>query len=233
MRHIMKGIFWVYGLFFPGAKSGRAWAMRTQNMQGSTRLSGLLLMICAVTLVSCATTRVTDVWKDEAYKGKVQKTIVIMVAKTPEMRDLFEGRFVAELRARGNSAIQSYKIVPFEQLPEKELVKSRIKSAGADSVLVSRLVGSKTVQAYMPGKMHTVPGAYYGWGTYYEIVFVDYGYTDDMELSYIETNLYDIATEKLIWSAQSKTERTEGQQQLVNTFIDVILKKLSSDKIIQ
>jgi len=195
-------------------------------------IKGFLLALSLV-LASCATTTITDVWKDDAYKKKTQKIFVIMVARSPDMRNIFEGRFVAELEARGNSAVQSYKSIPFDLLPDKALVKSRIKSTEADTVLISRLVGSKTVEAYMPGKMHVLQSSYYGWGTYYEVVFVDYGYTDDMELSYIETNLYDIETEKLIWSAQTKTERTEGQQQLINTFINVILKKLSSDKIIQ
>jgi hypothetical protein len=89
------------------------------------------------------------------------------------------------------------------------------------------------MEAYMPGQVHVFPSYYYSWGTYHGFLFVDYGYTGDTEVTYIETNLYDIKTEKLIWSAHSKTERTEGEQQLINTFIDVIVKKLSSDKIIQ
>jgi hypothetical protein len=159
--------------------------------------------------------------------------VVIMVARTEHLRDMFEGRFVGELRARGNKATQSHKIVPFEELRDKELAKSKIKSTDADTVLIARLVGSKTIETYVPGAIHGVPIGHSYWGTYYEIVFVDYGYTGDMEVSYIETNLYDVKTEKLIWSARSKTERTKGEQQLINTFIDIIVKKLSSDKIIQ
>ena len=190
------------------------------------------LIICAFLFASCATTTITDVWKDKAYQGKAQKIVVIMVARTEYLRNMFEGRFVAELRARGNNAIQSHKIVTFEQLPDKELVKSKIKSTGADTVLISRLVDSKTIETYVPGQIHGVPITHSYWGTYYEIVFVDYGYTGDIQVAYIETNLYDVKTEKLIWSAHSKTERTAGEQQLINTFIDIIVKKLSSDKII-
>jgi hypothetical protein len=192
-----------------------------------------ILIICTFLFASCATTTITDIWKDKTYQGKAQKIVVIMVAKIPDMRKMFEGRFVAELKARGNNAIQSYQIVTLEQLPDKELVKSKIKSLGADTVLISRLVDSKTMEAYMPGQVHVFPSYYYSWGTYHGFLFVDYGYTGDTEVTYIETNLYDIKTEKLIWSAHSKTERTEGEQQLINTFIDVIVKKLSSDKIIQ
>jgi hypothetical protein len=201
-----------------------------------TKLLSLLLITGAFFLTSCASTKITSSWKDKEYQGKPDKFLVIMVARTSEMRNMYEGRFVAELRARGNKAVQSYELVTLEQLPDRERVRSRIKSSEADTVLISRLVDSKTIQAYMPGnvksRINIYPSHYYGWGTYYEVIFVDYGYTGDTQVAYIETNLYDMKTEKLIWSAQTETERTEGEQQLVNKFIDVILKKLSSDKII-
>jgi len=203
-------------------------------MKLKKRLISGIFIICAFLFASCATTTTTisDVWKDKAYQGKAQKIVVIMVAKSQYLRKMFEGRFAAELKARGKDAIQSYKIVALEQIPDKELVKSKIKGTGADTVLIARLVDSKIMEAYMPGGIHVVPSFYYGWDTYYDNIYVDYGYTDNIQVSYIETNLYDIKTEKLIWSAHSKTERKEGEQQLINAFIDKVLKKLSSDKII-
>ncbi len=202
------------------------------KMRRKRKLVCFLLSICSLFVTSCATTTITDSWKDKAYQGNAQNIVVIMVARTQDLRNMFEGRFVAELRARGNNATQSYKIVPFEQLQDKELVKSRIKSTEADTVLIARLVGSKTIESYVPGAVHGMPIAYSYWGTYYEIVNVDYGYTGDTEVAYIETNLYDVKTEKLIWSAHSKTERSKGEQHLINTFIDILIKKLSSDKLI-
>jgi hypothetical protein len=193
----------------------------------------LLFIICTFFCASCATTTVTDVWKDKDYQGKAQKIVVIMAARSPDMRNMFEDRFVGELDARGNNAFQSHTIIPMEQLRDKELVKSKIKSTGADTVLISRLVDTKTIESYMPGQIYVVPSFYYGWGSYYDILFVGYGYTDDIQVAYIETNLYDVKTEKLIWSTHSKTERTEGEQQLINTFINIIIKKLSSAGIIK
>jgi len=203
------------------------------KMKRSTRLFCFLLSICTPLLISCAGTKIIDTWKDKAYQGKAQNIVVIMVARTQHLRNMFEGRFVAELRARGITATQSHKFVTFEQLNDKELVKSKIKSTEADAVLIARLVDSKTIKTYEPGHIHGVPIAYSYWGTYYAIVSVDYGYTGDIEVAYIETNFYDVKTEKLIWSARSKTEKSEGESQLINRFIDVILKKMSSDKVIQ
>ena len=198
------------------------------------KLFVLLLISAAFLLASCTTTTVmTDVWKDKTYQGKPQEIVVIMVAKSPDMRNLFEDRFSAELDARGNNAFQSYTIIPMEQLRDKEMVKSKIRSSGADTVLISRLVDTKEIKSYRPGQIYAVPSAYYGWGGYYDIVFADYGYTGDVQVAYIETNLYDVKTEKLIWSGHSKTERTEGEQQLINAFIKVMIKKLSSAGIIK
>ncbi len=189
----------------------------------------LILTSATFLLASCATTSVTDVWKDNAYEGKAQKIVVIMVAKSPEMRDPFENRFAGELTARGNDAFQSHTIVPMEQLRDKEVVKSKIRSSGADTVLISRLVDTKTIESYNPGLItvvpFVVPDYYYGWWGYYNVVFADYGYTGDVAVAYIETNLYDVKTEKLIWTGHSKTERTDGEQQLITAFIKRMMRK--------
>jgi len=192
----------------------------------------LIAIICF--FASCTTTtRMTDTWKDKTYQGKAQKILVIMVAKSPDMRELFEDRFVGELNSRGNNTFQSYTIVPMEQLRDKEVVKSKIKSSGADTVLISRLVDTKTIESYNPGLIYVVPASYYDWWGYYAVVFADYGYTGNVAVAYIETNLYDVKSEKLIWSGHSKTERTEGEQQLITAFIKLMIRKLSSAGLIK
>ena len=197
----------------------------------------LLLIGATFLFASCATTTVmTDVWKDKTYQGKPQEIVVIMVAKSPDVRNLFEDRFSAELDDRGNNAFQSYTIIPMEQLRDKELVKSKIRNSGADTVLISRLVDTKTIESYRPGLITVipvVPDYYYGWWGYYNVVFADYGYTGDVTVAYIETNLYDVKTEKLIWSGHSKTERTYGEQELITAFIQRMIKKLSSAGLIK
>ena len=194
----------------------------------------LLLIGAAFLFASCTTTTVmTDTWKDKTYQGKPQKILVIMVAKFPDTRNLFEDRFVGELNNRGNNSFQSYSIIPFEQLRDKELVKSKIKSSGADTVLIARLVDTKTIESYNPGMIYVVPTSYYDWWGYYAVVFADYGYTGDVRVAYIETNIYDVKTEKLIWSGHSKTERTYGEQELITAFIKLMIKKMESAGIIQ
>ena len=203
-------------------------------MMKKMRLFYVLLIVIPCFLASCTTTTVmTDTWKDKSYQGKPQKIAVIMVAKSADMRNLFEDRFSGELETRGNNAFQSYTIIPMEQIRDKELAKEKIRSSGADTVLISRLVDTKTIESYSPGMIYVVPDYYYGWGSYYTVVFADYGYTGEVRVAHIETNLYDVKTEKLIWSGHSKTERSEGEQTLITEFIKVTIRKLVSAGIIK
>jgi hypothetical protein len=201
-------------------------------------LFSVMLIIIPCFLAACTTasrssTVMTDTWKDKTYQGKPQKIIVIMVARYPDTRNMFEDRFVGELSNRGNNAFQSYSVIPYEHLRDKELVKAKIKNSDADTVLISRLVDTKTIESYNPGMIYVVPDPYYDWWGYYAVVFADYGYTGDVSVAYIETNIYDVKTEKLIWSGHSKTERTYGEQELITAFIQRIIKKLSSAGLIK
>jgi hypothetical protein len=157
-----------------------------------------------------------------------------MVAKSQITRELVEGMFVAGLDARGNRAVASYKIIPLDQLDERDIVESKIQDIGADAVIVTRLVQRKDIQTYSPGVFYKIPNLYYDWWGYYEsYVMVTPGYTDQTQVLTAETNVYDIETEKLIWSARSETELSEGDQQIIKRFIKVMIQRLASEGIVK
>jgi hypothetical protein len=69
-------------------------------------------------------------------------------------------------------------------------------------------------RTYVPGQAYAVPGSYSRWGSYYGHAYSP-GYVVEDEYVYIETNLYDVATEKLIWSTQSETIILASDQALI------------------
>ena len=192
-----------------------------------------LVIFSLFVFTSCATTTLTAVWRGESYKGPVKKMAVIGVSKKPAIRNLFEDECVRELRARGTDAVASYTFLPFDQLANKEAVHSRISELGADAVLMTRLVDTKSVQTYIPGQVYVMPGYYYGWGGYYGNVFATPGHTVQDEYAFLETNVYDVRSEQLIWSARSETWMADSDQETIRSFIGVIIARLSADKIIQ
>ena len=194
-------------------------------------LMGIMALISVALLWSCAaTTTLTGVWKDPAYQGPAQKIVVVGMAKQESVRNFFEDEFVKQLKARQLDAVASHTLVPLAQMNDRNLVVAKIKGIGADTVLATRLVDRKTVETYIPGAAY--PSYYYSWGGYYNYVY-NPGYVMQDEFAYLETNLYQTASEKLAWSARSETWIAASKMELIATYVSVMVDRLAADKLIK
>ena len=203
----------------------------------SRAASGMAIIFLLVTITSCATTTMKNVWRDGSYQGKIRRVFVIGVIKTPGVKRFFEDEFVTQLKARGTDAIAGYTVLPSERESDKEYLAARIKESGADGVLITRLVDRKTVETYVPSAAYYAPPTHYhrGWDTYYrrsyDIIY-EPGYTVKDEVLVVETNLYEAATENLLWSAISETFREGSDNTLISAFIKTMIDNLSEGNLI-
>ena len=197
------------------------------------RLLFLFPVIIALFLVSaCATTDKMNVWKDQTYEGPVKKVLIMGLSQKKGIQLFFENEFVRQFRERGSDAVAGNTILPYEQAMDKDFIVTKAKESGADTVLVARSLGREMQRTYVSGPAYGVPGYYYRWGSYYGNAYSP-GYVVEDEYVYVETNLYDIATEKLIWSAQSATIIIADDYDLIRSFIKTMIDKLSSDKLVK
>jgi len=197
------------------------------------RLLFLFPVIIALFLVSaCATTAKMNVWKDQTYEGPVKKVLVMGLSQKKGIQLFFENEFVRQLSERGSDAVAGHTILHYEQAMDKDFIVTKAKESGAYAVLVARSLGRKMQRTYDTGQAYGVPGYYYQWGSYYGNAYSP-GYVVEDEYVYVETNLYDIATEKLIWSAQSQTIIIADDYDLIRSFIKTMIDRLSSDKLVK
>ena len=192
----------------------------------------LFLVACLCLPASCATTKMTDTWRDDAYRGTIGKVVVIGIFKEPDTRKIFEDEYADRLRARGVDATASRKIVTDAELPDKDVVIGKIRKFGADTVLVTRVMDMETVKNYVPGQAYAVPTYYSYYGAYYSYSYRP-GYTETEGFAYLETNLYGIGDEKLIWSGRSKTKLSATRYELIQAYVKTMLDGLSEAKLIR
>jgi hypothetical protein len=119
----------------------------------------------------------------------------------------------------------------FRTSATRDLVMSKAKEAGADAILVTRLMGKRTVSTYVPGQPYVVPDYYYRWGPYYQYVYTP-GYMAEEEYAYAETNIYNTSNNMLIWSARSETQLAGRRESTIESFVRTIVDRLSADKLI-
>jgi hypothetical protein len=175
-------------------------------------LAARALIVTAVVIVAtaCATTSFQSTWKAPDAKPVVlsgQKVVAFVLTKNAAARRSAEDALAREISAGGAQGIASYTLIPDAGATDEAKAKAQVEAAGAEGVVVMRPVdSSKEVVA-----TSTYSGPMYGpyWGGYYGYGWGGaYGGGVDVRTNTIitvETLVYSIPQNKLIWAGQSNT----------------------------
>ena len=182
-------------------------------MKRSTSARLAAAAIVAAALTSCAaSTQLTSSWSDPAAAGHVFKKIVVVgVTNKSAVRREYEDSWTRELAARGVEAVPSYNFGGSDTKLDKDAAMAKLGEIGADAVLVTRLVDKDSYNTYYPPSYSTVaaPSPYYGgWYGYYSMGYsymTSPGYVEENKVYRVETNLYDVHGDKLVWSGITET----------------------------
>lgn len=181
----------------------------------------------------CASTKVIESSVGSNSKGKtISNVLIIGMASDENNRRLFEKTFVRELKAVGVSAVSSANVIPIpaDQKLEKEMIEEALDKYNNDTVLVTHIVGIDKKTSYKPA-VYSVGTGYYGYYRYY------YGHQirpSSVSLHTklgLETKLYDVKSEELIWSCQSQTWETESVKQIIDGVIKVVIKDMKKNNL--
>ena len=88
----------------------------------------------------------------------------------------------------------------------------------------------------IPGGVYFMPADYYaGWNSFYadsySLVSAP-GTAYDAEFFTVVTNIYDVRSDKLIWSYLSRVKVENSRQGAINPFIETLMTQLESSKLL-
>jgi hypothetical protein len=194
--------------------------------------------VCLSLLASCEMTRMSEAWVDSGYTGgPLESVLVIGLSDNLRRRALFEEELVSRFASRGVSATASFRVAPEKEDLEKDSIREKVQELGIKSVIVTRVVGVDTETYYVPGEPYAVPyGYYHGFYGYYDRAYgyaYSPGYWAEYDIFRLESNLYDVATEKLVWSAASETVDPQSVEKVVTALSEQIIDDLAERGLIQ
>lgn len=184
----------------------------------------ITLAAFALWLGGCATSSVKQSWKSPSYQGApVQKIAVLAVDERGLVRVAFENRFVRDFKAHAQEALATHELLGLTAIKaDKEAAAVRVRAAGADAVLIVRLVDqttrSRQVQATPALFVPTVTGyGDCGWYDYYTVAFTDMGvvWGSTKQDIYLESSLFDLKAGRRLWSALTLTVLRDDMDRLV------------------
>lgn len=206
--------------------------------------TGFLIALLILLLWACSpSTRITASWVEpSARNGMVSgKTIFIAsLTRNMEVRTKLEDAMAEQAGLRQIRAIKSTaQFSPdfYQNLPAERQFLSQIRETGADVILTVSLIDVQSETRYVRGNQAAYTpytsyrwyGGFYSYFNYWRPMFYEPGYYVTDKTYFMETNLYDANTDRLIWSAQSETINPGSIDNFVNTYPKVIFDQLSKD----
>jgi hypothetical protein len=182
-----------------------------------------ILAVCvSISLMSCgASQEVTSFWKNPEMtpiKKPYTKIFISVLTADRGARNVVESDLSTVAKGRGIEAVKSIDIYPNisskKDMPSEEAILAKIKELNCDGIFVLSLLDVKAEQRYVPGTTtyaagyapypsYGYYGGYYGYYSYNYNVISEPGYYTTDKTYFIEANLYDAATGKIVFSMQS------------------------------
>jgi len=212
-------------------------------------LCGLFSLLA---VAGCTNTKLTQTWSDPLNKASYKDIMVVGISDSEQTRRAYESFFVASLQEKGVESLASYTLISHkEDLKLKKgkgsfraIVESAIKGSEIDAVLVTHVVSIDEEDVYRPSldyqPVYGQPyyngayyGAMYGYHGYVTTYVQQPGYYTEEKTYTLESNLYDVKSEELVWTTRSQTFAPGSIEETVHDVSGLIIADLVSRKLIQ
>ena len=188
-------------------------------------------------LGSCSSSELVSTWKDEEFtkNNKFHKLLVIAIGKNEDRQKLFENLFKKNLEAENVEAVKSYPILgPNRKLLKQEVLKL-VSDLNVDGVLITHLKNTEVEGAYSPNIPTQMSGSNLGsmytyYNSAYEYVHTPGSYQQKIKV-YLETRLFDVKEERLVWSAVSATIDPDNVRDAIEEIQALIIDQMKADQL--
>lgn len=184
-------------------------------------------------LSSCASNKLLSSWYDPSFNNSQPgKILIISITRDDTKRHIFEDTFADSLSSPQIQAIPSYTVSKQSTEPDMEALRRAIKQTGADAILITHIVGANEHNFYQPARVvigtNSYPEMLYSYYPFiFRSVYAQGVYVENVKV-FLETNIYDTKTEKLIWTARSESKNPVMTRAYYQKLIDLFIRDLKS-----
>jgi len=178
--------------------------------------------------VTAGSTKLISTGFDKTYEsGPMESVMIVALARKPQSRKIFEETFAEAFQKYGAKTVISLDVIPQGEKVEKGLLKTQAEKLGTKYLFVVRLLGikEKTEEVAIPiGRPGiNLPGSRYD--------MPSLGIKETRVK--LESHLYEVKTEKLIWSAVSESLDPKSTEEIANQLSGKVMKSLKGKKLLK
>ena len=196
-----------------------------------------LIFALFIILTSCSNTHITSSWREPDKNLKISnlnKVLVVALFKNQSSSHNAEDEMVRYLNGKG---LVSYNyFTPNFNKKNENAIRLRIKKDGFDGAVTMRLLDVDKETNYSQGAITTYPVYYQTFSGYYYRNWRYYnepGYYSPTKTYTVETNVYSIKEDKIIWSGVTETTNPEGVDKMTKEIAKIIFNKMKKEGFIK
>ena len=218
-------------------------SLATESPRGSLTLKAAPLLVWTLAgsiALNAGSTKIISSWfAPDAKDMKFTKLLVVAITAMPVTRRETEDEMVSRIKKRGNQAQASYELLSEAELEDLSTVKTRVIASGADGAVLLRLHTFNRATKHAPGQAAgtgVVAGGRVD-PTFQEYTFfAPHSSSDDLTytkvVAEIETMLYSVKADKLVWRGVSRTKNPLGPRKVAGEIADVVVQKMKQQRLI-
>jgi len=203
-----------------------------------------LIFMIGLIFVACSTPKEsTGVWinKDKIQGKSFTKIFIVVMSADPEARSTVENDLARIATSRGHQVVKSIDVITTNlkdpKMPTKDEVVAKVKESGCDGVFVAALLKKEESVGYTAGttaySIQPYQTYYTGYYTYWYPSVSTASYYDHEKTYVMQSNLYDVASEEIMWSVQSKVFSPETIKKFSQAYTSALVKQLEKEKLIK
>ena len=192
-----------------------------------------LIVVLAFAVVACSgsSSQMIPTHLEEKHVGKpIKDVLIIAIIDNQEIRGILEKHFKDWLNAKGVEAIISTKVLAVEMgvKLEKEAIIEVADKYENDAILITRIVGMTETEVFSRDRPQYFFN-YYGFYNYgFAYVTWPTIYGEKVTFS-LQTGLYDVTTESLIWAGKSLVKNPKTTGQAIGQVVKMVMQELEKN----
>ena len=201
-----------------------------------------ILLASAIIILSAScipSMKVTADWtnKEALPEKKLSKIFIAAITSNIDAKRTLESDFQKYALTRGLQVIKSgdlfFPNFDEKNAPDKETVLRKIREAGCDGIFSIALIDNEGGNKHKAGDPNYSPmtyshnAAFWDYYDYHHTSLYAPGYYSTNKTYYLESNVYDLRSEKLLWSIQSEAYDPTSIKKFSRQYADMVTKRLN------
>ncbi len=198
----------------------------------------LWLALFALALGACAgpRTSIELAWAaPDARSERLHRVVTLFVSPDAALRHPAEDKMASQLAARGVQATPAYQLLTRSDLSSLPAAKDKLTAQGYDGVVTMRIVDREQKLNYVPPSFDAYwnwASPYFYWPGYYMPGYYSHGYIYTTTVVRMETEVYALPDDRLLWAALSKTTDPDNLRELINDVTKTMAARLTQQDLV-